>query len=96
MDVVLKVAVYYCHLPECEKWKEFSEWLNAAVDTKTMAELRKHYPKHTKPWPRIIEEVDRQNYNEIQRIVRKFICREHQDSITPGQYDDYYWREFNR
>ena len=96
LDVVLKVAVYYCHLPECEKSKELSEWLNAAVDTKMMAKLRKHYPKDIKPWPRTIEEVDRQNYDEIQRIVRKFIREEHQDSITPVQFDDYYWRELNR
>jgi hypothetical protein len=96
LDVVLKVAIYYCHLPECEKSKELSEWLNAAVDTKMMAKLRKHYPMAIKPWPRTIEKVDRQNYDEIQRIVKKFILEEHQDSITPVQFDDYYWRELNR
>jgi len=96
LDVVLKVAVYYCHLPECEKSKELSGWLNAAVDTKMMTKLRKLYPKDLKPWPRTIEEVNRQNYDDIQRIVRKFIREEHQDSITPVQFDDYYWRELNR
>jgi len=96
LDVVLKVAVYYCHLPECQKSKRLSEWLNAAVDTKMMAKLRDHYPTDIKPWPRTIEKVDRQSYEEIQRIVRKFIREEHQGSITPVQFDDYYWRELNR
>ena len=96
LDVVLKVAVYYCHLPECEKSKELSQWLNAAVDTKMMAMLRKHYPKAMKPWPHTIEEVDGQSYDEIQRIVREFVRKEHQNSITPVQFDDYYWRKLNR
>ena len=96
LDVVLKVAVYYCHLPECEKSKELSQWLNAVVDTKMMAMLRNHYPKAIKKWPHTIEEVDRQNYYEIQGIVRKFVREKHQDSITPVQFDDYYWRKLNR
>lgn len=97
LDVVLKVVVYYCHLPECEKSKEFSQWLNAAVDTKMMAKLRDRYPKALKPWPHTIEEVDsKQKYDKIQTIVRKFIHDKHRDSIAPVQFDDYYWRKLNR
>lgn len=97
IDVVLKVVVYYCHLPECEKSKEFSQWLNAAVDTKMMAKLRRCYPNAMKPWPRTIEKVDsKQKYDKIQETVRKFIHDKHQDSITPAQFDDYYWKKLNR
>lgn len=92
-NVVLKVAVYYCHLPECEKSKELSKWLQAAVDNRMMAKLRRRYPLTMKPWPRTIEEVDKQKYEEIQRIVKKFIREVHEDSIIPVQFDDYYWRE---
>ena len=93
LNVVLKVAVYYCHLPECEKSKELSKWLHAAVDNKMMAELRKHYPRAMKTWPRTIEKVDRQKYEQIQEIVKKFIHEVHKDSIIPVQWDDYYWRK---
>ena len=92
-NVVLKVAVYYCHLPEYEKSKELSNWLHAAVDNKMMAELRKQYPLAMKPWPRTIEEVDGQNYEETQKTVKKYIHEVHQDSIIPVQFDDYYWRK---
>lgn len=93
LNVVLKVAVYYCNLPEYEKSKELSKWLDAAVDTKMMAELRKRYPLDVKPWPHTIEDVDKQNYEEIQKIVKKFIREVHEDSINPVQFDDCYWRK---
>ena len=96
LDVVLKVAVYYCHLPECEKSKQLSRWLNGAVDRKMMVMLKKHYRKAIEPWPRAIEQVDGPNYAKIQEIVRKFIRDEHQDSIVPVQFDDYYWQKLNR
>lgn len=94
LNVVLKVVVYYCHLPEYEKSKELSKWLDAAVDTKMMAELRKRYPLDMKPWPHTIEDVHEQNYEEIQKIVKQFIREVHEDSISPVQFDDYYWRKF--
>ena len=93
LNVVLKVAIYYCNLPEYEKSKELSKWLDAAVDTKMMAELRKRYPLDMKPWPHTIEDVDRQNYEEIQKLVKKFIHEAHEDSISPVQFDDYHWRK---
>lgn len=93
LNVVLKVTVYYCNLPEYKKSKELSKWLDAAVDTKMMIELRKRYPLDMKPWPHTIEDVDKQNYEEIQKIVKKFISEVHEDSISPVQFDDYYWRK---
>lgn len=93
LNVVLKVAVYYCNLPEYERSKELSKWLDAAVDTKMMAELRKHYPLDGKPWPHTIGDVDRQKYEKIQKIVKRFIREVHEDSISPVQFDDYYWRK---
>ena len=95
-DVVLKVAVYYSHLPSCEKSQEISGWLNAAVDTKMMAMLRKEYPNDVHPWPTTVEQVDSTTYMTIQRIVRKFISDKHKGSIMPVQFDDIYWRELNR
>jgi hypothetical protein len=56
-DVVLKVAVYYCHLPSRRKSREISGWLNAAVDTKMMDMLRKSYPNEIEEWPKTIEQV---------------------------------------
>lgn len=96
LDVVLKVAVYYCHLPDCDKSRQLTQWLNAAVDTKMMNMLKKHYAKDIGPWPSAIERVNEQNYIKIQEIVRKFSTDKHQGSIVPVQFDDYYWLCLNR
>ncbi|MFH1141067.1 MAG: hypothetical protein V1724_05245 [Chloroflexota bacterium] len=92
LDVVLKVAVYYCHLPNCEKYQSISGWLNAAVDTKMMALLSKYYPEAIRPWPATIEKVDDYAYAVIQDTVRKFIKEKHSGSITPVQFDDIYFK----
>lgn len=96
LDVVLKVAVYYCHLPDCVKYLQISKWLNAAVDTKMMNFLRERYPEQIKPWPKTIAQVHNSDYMKIQEIVRKFINTEHNGRITPVQFDDMYWEALNR
>lgn len=96
LDVVLKVVVYYCHLPDCDKSKQLTLWLNAAVDTRMMNLLKQHYAKDIDPWPSAIERVNEPNYIKIQEIVRKFNTDKHQASIVPVQFDDYYWYTLNR
>jgi hypothetical protein len=95
-DVVLKVTVYYCHLPDVERSELISKWLNAAVDTKMMAMLKKCYPVDVRPWPAAIEQVNSSIYAAIQETVRKFIQDKHGGSITPVQFDDIYWEALNR
>ena len=95
-DVVLLVAVYYCHLPACAKSRQISEWLNAAVDTKMMALLKRHYPEAITPWPTTIKQVNNTTYIRIQETVRKFINDEHDKGIIPVQFDDIYWEALNR
>ena len=96
LDVVLSVAIYYCHLPNCEKSRQISGWLNAAVDTKMMAYLKRHYPKAITPWPTTIKQVNNSTYIRIQDTVSKFINDKHDNSITPAQFDDIYWEALNR
>ncbi len=93
LNVVLKVAVYYCHLPNCEKSQRIGVWLDAAVDTKMMGLLRKCYPQDIRPWPRTVQQVNRSAYMKIQEIVRKFINERDCRSITPVEFDDIYGRQ---
>jgi hypothetical protein len=95
-DVLLKVAVYYCHLPDSERSELISKWLNAAVDTKMMAMLKKCYPLDVRPWPAAIEQVNKSIYAAIQETVRKFIQDKHSGCIIPVQFDDIYWEALNR
>jgi len=96
LDVVLKVAVYYCHLPNCGKSDSILGWLHAAVDTKMMALLAECYPEDIRPWPTTVEQVNSLAYAAIQKTVRKFINDRHSGSITPVQFDDIYWEALNK
>ncbi len=96
LDVVLKVTVYYSHLPNCEKSQEISKWLNAAVDTKMMSMLSDFYPKDFRLWPTTVEQVDKTAYLKIQGVVRRFIKERHNNSVIAVQFDDFYWKKLNR
>jgi len=96
LDVVLRVVVYYSHLPDSEKSHLISRWLHAAVDTKMMEYLKKDYSEDSRPWPKSIEQVHRAEYRSIQEAVRKFIGQEHSGEITPVQFDDIYWEALNK
>jgi hypothetical protein len=83
LDVTLKVAVYYSHLPSCDQSKKLCEWLNSAVDANMMYELRKKHPDAIKPWPTTVKEVDKNAYLKMQQLVRQEIVAEYDDAITP-------------
>ncbi|MCL0065316.1 hypothetical protein M1N79_00275 [Dehalococcoidia bacterium] len=95
-DVVLKVVVYYSHLPDCQKSQILSPWLNAAVDIKMRAMLKGRYRNHFSVWPASLEKVDEITYHDLQKLVRKFIDDEHSNDIIPVQFDDIYWNVLNR
>jgi hypothetical protein len=95
LDVTLKVAVYYCHLPDCEQSKRICGWLNAAVDTAMMRELKKDFPHAMPAWPSLIKDVNKEAYYKIQDLVRESIKREHNKAITCPQWEDIHWVEAN-
>jgi hypothetical protein len=66
LDVTLKVAVYYCHLPDCEQSGRICRWLNAAVDTAMMGDLQSDFHGEIQPWPTSIKEVNKDGYFKIQ------------------------------
>jgi len=94
LNVVLKVTVYYCRLPNCKKSEQISRWLDAAVDTEMMKFLKKHYPEDIRRWPTTIKGVDGSAYMKIQETVHKFIKEKYIGNITPVQFDDIYWNAF--
>ena len=100
LDVAMKVIVYDCHYPDCQKYELTSKWLNAAVDTSMMACLKRTYPEHIEKWPTTLKEVHESAYASIQTLVRKFINEDidekHRGEITPVQFDDMYWEALNR
>lgn len=93
LNVVLKVAVHYCHLPDYNRAVLISKWLNAALDTKMMAYIK---PAGTATWPASIEQVDERRYAMLQRVVTNIIQTKHGGSISHVEFDDIYWEGLNR
>jgi len=95
LDVTLKVAVYYSHLPNLQKYTEIMEWLHAGIDTRMMKMLRKNYSDDIQEWPTTVEEVDKTKYLALQEIAQKFIRDKHPGKMLLVEFDDKYWYELN-
>lgn len=94
LNVVLKVVVHYCRLPNEKRASEIEKWLDAAVDTKMMAYL-KSTDKNIR-WPTTIEQVGEDEYQNIKGSVYAFIQDKHDDKIIPVEFDDMYWEALNK
>jgi len=99
LDVVMRVAVYYAHLPDCRRARKLTKWLNAAVDTKMTTYLNT-YLRENHPQKRLLKTAqkvsDENEYMRIQKVVKDFIREKHPDKILPVQFDDIYWRCLNK
>ena len=93
LDVVMKVVVHYCHLPNSNKAALISKWLNAALDTKMMDFIR---PAGVVGWPKSIEQIDDTLYATLQEVVADIIETKHGGSISHAEFDDVYWEGLNR
>lgn len=99
LNVILKAAVYYSHLPDCATSAGISGFLHAAVDNRMMAGLKDKlgdiYPKDFfRGWPASLAQVDKKKYEMVREAVNAFIKKERR-APTPVKYDDICWREDN-
>jgi len=96
LDIILKVCIYYCHLPSCERAAKIVVWLNGAVDTPILEYLKKCYNCQLISRTTTIEGIDKEKYEEIQKMIRSEINEKYNDKIVPVQFDDILWRKLNR
>jgi hypothetical protein len=95
LDVVLKVYVYYCHLPDTNTAERISQWLNSAVDNNMMRYLE-GLPGGVMLKANSIEQVDKDTYTKLQVLVREDIKLRFPTRILPVQWDDVMWRQLNK
>ena len=95
IDIVLKVCIYYCYLPNEKTAQRIIPWLNAAIDTALLEDLRKRYHRRDLAGTRTIEDIDRTRYELLQKLVRADIETLFSEAITPVKYDDIKWRELH-
>jgi hypothetical protein len=97
LNVVLKVVVHYCQLPDQDRANTIRPWLHAAVDNKMMTMLKSKHNSELNPWPKSIEKVCRDQYFLIQSIVQDFIKQRHgNNTFLAVNYDDIYWNLLNK
>jgi hypothetical protein len=94
-NVVGKVYVYYCNLPDCESAAKLLPLLHAALDNEMMKNLKKEYPKENIK-VKTIQAVNKPEYYALQKLVAKHIEDEFNNLIHPVQYEDIMWYRFNR
>jgi len=96
IDIVLKVCIYYCNLPSAEVSSKVVPWLNGAIDTPILGDLKKRYSSPIISQISTIEDIDKIAYEELQKMIRTDIEESFSEEIFPVQYDDIKWREVNR
>lgn len=94
LNVVLKVAIYYSHLPVCHKYRGISKFLHAAVDNQMMKMLKRKYsniyPDCFRNWPNNLTQIRNEQYWQIRCVVEKV-----RGQLLPVQWEDIYWRICN-
>ena len=60
LDVALKVCVYYCHLPSERVSERVVPWLNSAIDTPLLKDLKRRYGFSGAS---TLAEIDREKYD---------------------------------
>jgi hypothetical protein len=95
LDVVLKVNVFYAHLPTREVSEQVIPFLHAAIDNQLLAHLKKQF-QNMGVTANSIEEIDESQYRLMQRAIGRELVSTFQSNILPVEYDDIKWSELNR
>ncbi|NQT84380.1 hypothetical protein HQ563_15250 [bacterium] len=96
IDIVLKVCIYYCNLACAEVSSKTIPWLNGAIDSRILKDLKKRYNSSIISQASTIEDIDKATYEELQQMINTDIKKSFNGEISPVQYDDIKWRELNR
>lgn len=100
LDLVFKVYVYYCRMPNSEKADYLCPLLNGAIDTPILRHLlgmvQSAEGKGLTPRIWNIKAVNRDTYDTLQELIRADIADSFAGQIWPVQYDDIMWRRLNR
>jgi len=91
-DIILKVAVYYCHL--CKS--DILHYLNTAVDTPILKHIKKKSAMTELRGIQTVAQIDESLYYLLQKQILNEIDEVFGGKILAVQYDDIIWRSLNR
>ena len=91
LNVVLKVVVSYCGLPDRRQAERLLPWLHPAIDNRMMAYLEGQYTAEFPTGVKKIADVDKRAY----RILLKLADRDADDNqgggLHPVEWEDLVW-----
>jgi hypothetical protein len=96
LDIMMKVCVYYCHMPDPTTSSRLEPYLHGAVDTPILSELKERFNESSLSRVSSIAGIGRTEYETLQRMIRRDISERFKDRIIPVEYDDIEWRRLNR
>jgi hypothetical protein len=92
LDIAVKVYVYYCAQPTAAIAQRVVPFLNGAVDTAIMQQLKSEYPSAAIR-ATTLKEVDQKTYEDLQSLL---IQRSDAMKMYPVQCEDIMWRQLSR
>ncbi len=95
LDISAKVYFYYAHCPLPEVAKIVTPLLNGAIDTPIMEFLKSNFI-HSEISAKTIEEIDKIQYEEMQKLIKSIIKTKYKYNLMAVQFDDIMWNELNR
>lgn len=95
LNVVLKVAVYYCNLPDVIQAKNLTPLLHPAIDNPMMKHLKKNYRRDFPKKTQTIASVDRDKYRHLLKLAAKDIQDNFNEPIWLIQWEDILWVNTN-
>ena len=95
LNVVLKVVVYYCGLPDLALATRLVPWLHPAIDNPMMKYLRQKFASRFPPGIKTIASVDRQAYRALIDLAGIDISESFGGELHPIQWEDIVWVSVN-
>ena len=96
LNVVLKVVVSYCGMPDQRQAARLLPWLHPAIDNQMMGYLRQRYRDEFPRGIKGISEVDRVAYMLLVDMAAQDARENYSGGLVPVQWEDVVWVEVNR
>ena len=95
MNAVLKVAVYYCELPDRRQATRLLPWLHPAIDKPMMQYLRRRYRDEFPRGIKAIADVDKRSYLVLRNLAARDAVENRGGELHPVHWEDIVWMEVN-
>ena len=95
LNVVLKVAVYYCGLPNRRQAMRLLPWLHPAIDNPMMKYLGRRYRAEFPNSISAISNVDKRTYKILLNFAARDVMENLGGKLHPVQWEDIVWVKAN-